>query len=108
MNSPKTTPKLVQQWNSTALVNKTIKSQIEKTWILLKSLAVPGIGEFQFKAGNKDYHLSPSEPTSGNSDNSDDPPNDGGAVNRQYKSISELGLKRKYRYLLSIFFENYY
>lgn len=84
--------KPVIQWNEDLLIESNIKSQIEKTWILLKNLSIPGVGDFQFKAGNKDYHLDVSEPSNHLPESETD------EASRKYKSISELNLKKKYRY----------
>lgn len=79
------------QWDANIFVNKSIKSQVEKTWILLKQITIPGVGDFDFKAGNKDYHLAVTEPASSGVDSSGD------EESRKYKTISELNLKKKYR-----------
>lgn len=91
MTSPQKKP--IMLWNADIFANKSIKSQIEKTWILLKQITIPGVGDFDFKVGNKDYHLAVTEPTSsGASEISAD------EEARRYKTISELNLKKKYRY----------
>lgn len=92
MASPKkgASTKPVIQWDKNILRNKIIKSQVENTWIQLKPITLPGVGEFYFKAGNKDYHLAVTEQTSSNEEE-ESPSN-----LKRYKTISELGLKRKY------------
>ena len=64
-------------WNEHCLNEDAIRGNVEKTWILESHISIPGIGEFYFKTGNKDYHLTAT-------------PNEG---ERQ----SDLSLKKKYR-----------
>lgn len=79
----------IQLWNKNLLKDKTIKSQVEKTWIQLRTIDLPGVGEYSFKAGNKEYHLAPVEPNAEVEETSVQ-------AKKSYKVISELNLHRKY------------
>lgn len=51
------TKQVTMSWDANIYKNAKIKSDVENTWIIQKTLTLPNLADFHMKVGNKDYYL---------------------------------------------------